>query len=545
MKETVYVFGHQNPDSDSICAAISYAHLKNQLDPQRHHMPIALKEVNKETAYILKHFGVEPPPVVEHLKLQVTDINLTPAKVVKEMDSIRKVLEAITGETGRSIPVVDQDERLIGLVSISDIMPTYLGQCSSNFLKDSKTPFVNLIQELDLKLVSGTIKEEYVSGRVYLSSDVYPDKVLEKEDLVLCDAQELAHLFETKDTILQAGYFIVGNVRDPEDLLTWQDHRHVLLSSELKVYELVKKISQTIPVSTMVKKDGLEYFVTYETLEDVQENIVTSKHHHFPVVDEWGYIQGMLSKSNLVDVNRKKAILVDHNERGQSIQGIDDLHILEIIDHHRVADVMTMAPLYFRVEPVGCTCTLVARMYEEQGVEIPRQIAGLLLSAIISDTLLFKSPTCTPLDKATAEKLAPIAGVDTRYYGMHMITEGSSLEEKSPEELLHYDMKQFMFGPYRVRVSQINTGDFDGFYKVYPGVLAYMEDFCRQDGLNLWVFMVTDVVVGGTELIVAGDSAWIAENAFRMKPKEKSIFLYDVFSRKKQVVPQLMNAAKL
>lgn len=545
MKETIYVFGHQNPDTDSICSAIAYANLKNTISPDKNFLPIALKAVNKETAYALKHFDVEAPTIVKSLKPQVLDITLSSDTYVHENDSIRKTLETIIDQVGRSAPVVDSNGRLSGVVSISDIVPTYLSLTNESFLKDMETPFENLINELSLEVVSGTIEEWFVSGNTYLSSDLNAEHNLTKSDLIICDGQELATLFETKNYMLEAGYFIVGNVKNVDDILCWEDEDHVLLASEFPVYELIKRLSQSVPITSMVKKNGLEYFVTYETLEDVKENMVTSRHNRFPVVDEWGYIQGMISKSNLLDFNRKKAILVDHNERTQSIQGIDDIHILEIIDHHRVADVQTMTPLYFRVEPVGCTCTIVTRMYEENEVEIPPKIAGLLLSAILSDTLLFKSPTCTPMDQKAAEKLAKIAKVELFQYGMKLITEGSSLQEETPDKLLHYDMKQFMFGSYKVRISQINTGDFDGFFRILKPTVEYMENACVKDAVNLWVLMVTDVVIGGTELIAVGDSKWIAQQAFGFEENELSIFLPNVFSRKKQVVPQLMNAAKL
>jgi manganese-dependent inorganic pyrophosphatase len=253
----------------------------------------------------------------------------------------------------------------------------------------------------------------------------------------------------------------------------------------------------------------------------------------------------MISRSDLIDINKKKAILVDHNERGQSIEGIEDIDILEIIDHHRVSDISTVTPLYFRVEPVGCTCSIICRIYEEQGIEIPKEIAGLMLSAIISDTLLFHSPTCTDFDREMAERLSEITGVDMQLYGMEMIRAGSSMQEESPEHILSYDRKRFMFGEYKVSISQINTGDYEGLFEVYDDIIEEMEAMADKDGLNLVVLLVTDVVVEGTELIAIGDARWIAENAFHLEEDDQSIFLPGVFSRKKQIVPKLMNAAKL
>ncbi len=302
--------------------------------------------------------------------------------------------------------------------------------------------------------------------------------------------------------------------------------------SDKSVFELVKPLAQTAPIRDVVVKKDLEYFVTYETIDDVKNNMLSSKFRRFPVVTEKGEVIGMISRSDLIDINKKKAILVDHNERGQSIEGIEDIDILEIIDHHRVSDISTVTPLYFRVEPVGCTCSIICKIYEEQGVEIPKEIAGLMLSAIISDTLLFHSPTCTEFDKEMAKRLSAIIDMDMQLYGMEMIRAGSSMQEEAPEHILTYDRKRFMFGEYKVSISQINTGDYQGLFEVYNHIIQEMEKMVEKEGLHLVVLLVTDVVLGGTELIAVGQDRWIAENAFHLEEDDQSIFLPGVFSRK-------------
>lgn len=558
MKETVYVFGHQNPDTDSICSAISYSYLKNQVNSNYNYEAVGLKNVNKETEYVLKYFEVEAPRIIKSLKPQVSDINLINYAFVKETDSIKKTLEVLTNQIGRSLPVVDKYDRLIGVVSISDIVPRILSMGDKRLLKDSGTPFKNIIEDLVLtKIVDfyDYTGPKEVKGNVYVSTDLIEDDELNEithDDIVIC------HKSEWPKYIGIAGGIIVGSVKSEESInllkekcarytekLENDEFKGSVYSSHKTVFELVKSLSQTTPISSIVIKEGLQYFATYETIDDVKENMLSSRFRRFPVVDENGEIKGMISRSDLVAINKKKAILVDHNERGQSIEGIEDIDILEIIDHHRVADVVTIAPLYFRVEPVGCTCTIVARLFEENNIAIPKQIAGLMLSAIISDTLLFHSPTCTPLDKSTAEKLALIADVELNYYGMRMITKGSNLENQSPNQILNNDRKKFMFGKYKVTISQVNTGDFDGFFKVFEETREEMIRIADQDGYNLFVLLVTDVVVGGTEIIAVGDSKWIVDNAYEMKASDVSMFLPGVFSRKKQIVPTLMIAAQL
>jgi manganese-dependent inorganic pyrophosphatase len=552
MKEKVYVFGHQNPDTDSICAAISYSYLKNRLDDSHIYEPVALKNVNKETQYVLNHFGIDEPRIVSSLKPQVLDINLPGFLLLYETDSIRKALLLISSQTGRVAPVTDKKGRLIGVVSISDLIPRMLNLGNRDVLKLSKTPIGNIVDDLRLEEISENQSNKYIKGSVHISTDLQDEKQLkklQKQDLVLCNRFEFASYLGRASVIIVSG---VETKQHKEDLIesyqkAMQDRsiETRCFVSDKSTFELVKPLAQTAPIRDVVVKGDLEYFVTYETIDDVKNNMLSSRFRRFPVVTEKGEVIGMISRSDLIDINKKKAILVDHNERGQSIEGIEDIDILEIIDHHRVSDISTVTPLYFRVEPVGCTCSIICRIYEEQGIEIPKEIAGLMLSAIISDTLLFHSPTCTDFDREMAERLSDITGVDMQLYGMEMIRAGSSMQEESPEHILSYDRKRFMFGEYKVSISQINTGDYEGLFEVYDDIIEEMEAMADKDGLNLVVLLVTDVVVEGTELIAIGDARWIAENAFHLEEDDQSIFLPGVFSRKKQIVPKLMNAAKL
>lgn len=534
----VYIFGHQNPDTDSICSALAYANLKRHIGVDEY-IPVRLGPVSKETTYALEYFGVEPPAFLKDLKPQVSDLNMPYSVFAYETDTVKTVLEKIINKIGRSIPVVDKNERLIGIVSISDIVPPFLEMHSRTLLKDAKTPYLNILNELGGRVLSGYCNEAIITGNVYVSSDLVGDHALEEEDIIIGDYYEQIPVkYNTNGCAL-----ILTNVREDEQLDL--NYEGIIIATPLSLYEVVRLISYSIPIISMVKKESLEYFVTYETIDDVKENMLTSRHRRFPVVDELGYIQGMISRSNLVNINRKKAILVDHNEKSQSIAGIDEAEITEVIDHHRVANVQTIAPLYFRTEPLGCTCTIVAKMYEENNVAISKQMAGIMLSAIISDTLLFKSPTCTAEDKRIGKVLAEIAGVRIDKYGMKLITAGSSLDEETPDKIITGDMKKFMFGKHKIMISQINTGDFAGFYKLFRDILGRMEEICESENIDLAVLLITDIVVGGTELLAVGKARWIAESAFKMGKDDASIFLPGVFSRKKQIVPALMTAAQL
>lgn len=538
--DKTYIFGHKNPDTDSICSTISYYNLKKQLG-YSNYVPARLGEINKETRFALDYFGIEEPILLNNLNPQVSDLNFPKTVVAYETDTVKKTLEKIISRTGRSIPVVDNNEKLIGIVSISDIVPPFLDMTSKTVLKEFNTPFINIQKELDAKVLFGKYPDNTITGNVYLYSDLTVDINLEPSDIIIADKDtDIIQKYKIKDCCL-----ILGNCDNQEDSKIDSSFQGVVLTTHFSVYEIVKSISYSVPIKTMVEKEALEYFVTYETIDDVKNNMLTSKHMRFPVVDELGYIKGMISRSNLIDISRKKAVLMDHNEKNQSIEGIENTEITEVIDHHRVANIQTIAPLYFRIEPLGSTCTIVAKMYEENGISINKQIAGVMLSGIISDTLLFKSPTCTEEDKRIAYKLSSIIGIDIEKYGMKLITAGSSLSEETPENIVKTDMKKFMFGKYRVMISQINTGDFAGFYAIFNNILDEMNRKCEAENIDLAVLMITDIVVGGTEILPVGRERWIAENAFKMNKDDISIFLHDVFSRKKQIVPMLMNAAKL
>ncbi|GKX30363.1 manganese-dependent inorganic pyrophosphatase [Vallitalea longa] len=538
--DKIYIFGHKNPDTDSICSTIAYYNLKKQLG-YNNYIPARLGKINKETRFALDYFKVEEPILLKGLNPQVSDLNLPKTVVASETDTVKKTLEKIISKTGRSIPVVDENERLIGIVSISDIVPPFLEMTSKSVLKDLNTPFINIMKELDANILIGKYPYENIKGNVYLSTDLTGDITLEQSDIIIADMNTDI----INENVINNSCIILCNCDNIDEIKVDSSFQGVILTTHYSVYEIVKLISYSVPIRTMVKKEALEYFVTYETIDDVKNNMLTSKHMRFPVVDELGYIKGMISRSNLIDINRKKAILMDHNEKNQSIEGIEQTEIMEVIDHHRVANVQTMSPLYFRTEPLGSTCTIVTKMYEENNIPISKQMAGIMLSAIISDTLLFKSPTCTSEDKRVAEKLSEIVGVDTNKYGMKLITAGSSLSEETPENIIKTDMKKFMFGKYKVMISQINTGDFAGFYSIFKDISSEMNRICELDNIDLAVLLITDIVVGGTETLAVGKERWIAENAFNMNKDDVSIFLPNVFSRKKQIVPMLMNAAKL
>lgn len=542
MNQTIHVFGHRNPDTDSICSAIAYADFKNKMG-FTNVFPKRLGPITKETQFILDQFEVTAPDLIRDVNPQVSDLILNHFTTVSENDSLSEAMNRILNNPGRSVPVVDDQKKLIGILSLPDIIPAFTDSFSKNVLKDNHTPFKNIIELLDAKVL-GDLRSPTVTGSVYTITEIRAGQKLNPDDILVT--------VESDDYIKRAlatgaGIIIISNARADQALPLCDemtDHSQgICLLVSLGPFEVIRRLSQGIPVRNFYQQKHLEYFMTYETIDDVKKNMLTSNHERFPVVNEDGEVVSIISRSHLVDFNRKKVILVDHNERSQSILGIEEAEIVEIIDHHRIADIQTASPLYLRIEPVGCTSTIVGKMYLEQEIPIPKKMAGLMLSAIISDTLLFNSPTCTHEDKEMAIYLAKLIDIDIDHYGKKMLIAGSNLDEMTPTEIIQTDLKIFTMGKYKIAVSQINTGDFRGIYKKLDSVLSEMNQFCDRDALSLSILMVTDIVLGGTELIIAGKEQGLARLAFDFQNSEFSKFLNGVFSRKKQIVPPLMNAA--
>lgn len=538
MTQKIYVFGHRNPDTDSICSAIAYAHLKQALGHTQV-FPARLGPINKETQFILDTFQIDLPELIKDVKPQVSDLVLTDFSMALENNSVSKTMSQIIDHPGRSLPVISDEEKLIGMVSLSDIIPAYTDAFSKSLLRDSETPLDNIIELLDAQ-VHGSIKSELVQGDVYTITEIAAGQILSNHDILVTVQQEnyMNRAFATG-----AGIIIVSNASPDIVCHIPDDYPGAVLIVAFGPFEVIRLLCQGIPIKNYYQKNHLEYFMTYETIDDVKKNMLTSEHDRFPVVNVDGKVISTISRSNLIDFSRKKVILVDHNERNQSIIGVEEAEIIEVIDHHRVAEIQTATPLYLRIEPVGCTATIVAKMYHENKIVIPKDMAGLMLSAIISDTLLFNSPTCTKDDRTVARELGKILNIDVKSYGEKMLVAGSNLKEMPPSEIISTDRKLFTMGSYKIGVSQINTGDFRGIFDKLDGVLLEMNRLCAEESLDLAILMVTDIILGGSELIIAGEAKNLAQLAFGFQPGEFSKYMNGVFSRKKQIVPPLMNAS--
>ena len=538
MDKKIYVFGHKNPDTDSICASISYAHLKRVLGYSQVEA-VRLGKVNKETQYALDYFGVKAPRLLENIKPQVSDMNFYQVPPVYVVDSVKKAWDVMTENGRQMIPVLYHDNKLAGIISVSDIAKTYIGLTDGSVLKNHKTPFINIPSVLEGKIIHGSYPHAYVLGDVYTTASISESSTLNDTDIIITGAN--SNRIEKALTSGAGCVIITDQNMDNLNLTIPENCSAAIICTPYSFFKTIKMVSQSISVKNILKKENVTFFETEDYLDEVKQVMLNTSYRHFPILDSEGEVKGLISKRHLIDIQKKKVILVDHNERGQSADGIEQAEIIEIIDHHRVANLDTGNPVYLRAEPVGCTNTIIGKMYEENNIMPPKEIAGIMLSAILSDTLIFKSPTCTPDDIRIAKRLAEIAEVDLYTYGAELLAAGTSLEGSTPAELLNIDRKAFNIGKFNVSVAQINTGDFQSIFKIKDDIMAEMQQLTDSENLDLCLLMVTDIVVGGTELIVVGKERQIAEQLFGLDPADDSIFLKDVFSRKKQIVPKLMS----
>lgn len=540
MSDNILVFGHKSPDTDSICSAISYAALKTKLGFNA--KPKRLGNISPETKFILDYFKMPLPELLETVKPQAKDLDIYDTPVVSSKEPIKKAWQIMKERTVPVLPVVDEETKLVGIISISDITDAYMELSHDYVLATHNTPFSNLVEVLDSTPVIGGYKAEAVTGRAFMDSSISPEITLSEGDLVIC-----GNNVDLQMKAVQSGagcVIITGEALVEEAVIeASKETGCVILKTDHTFFRTIKLLNQALPIASIMKTKDLVFFYDTDYVDEIKETLKESKYRHFPILDKEGRVKGTISRRQLIDFKRKQVILMDHNERSQTVNGIDEAHILEVIDHHRIADFQTAGQVYFRSEPVGCTCTIVAKMYRENNITPEPEIAGLLASAIISDTLLFKSPTCTPIDKEMCLYMAGIAGVDVEKYGMEMLIAGTSLEGKTEKDIYFTDQKAFSLGKYKASVAQINTADLKSLYNKKEALLQLMNDLADEKGYDFCMLMMTDILIQGTELLTAGPNKELLTGAFGISVDEDSIFLPGVVSRKKQIIPQLMNAA--
>ena len=536
MENVVYVTGHRNPDSDSICAAYGYAALKNKTSDLPA-VPVRLGSVNRETQFILDYFNVEAPKLLETVKLKVEDLDIDTIEPIKGSLSLKRAWNIMRDNHAKSLPVVDDNGRLKGILSISNLTSSYMEIGDNDILGKSKTSIENIVDTLDAKSLYINKECKTFDGKIAVTAMLPHSlrEIVEKGDIAIVgdrpDVQEALIDINTS-LIIITGSHVLG-----DDLLNEAKSKGVtVISTPYDSFTASRLLLQSVPVEYVMATENLISFSKDELADDIKGVMAETRYNSYPVIDN----EGTVSRYHLISNHKKKVIQVDHNERGQSVDGLEEAEVLEIIDHHRVADIQTSNPIYFRNEPIGSSSSIVAKCYFERGIEPSKEAAGLLCGAIISDTLLFKSPTCTEQDKEICLKLAEIAGIESvEDFAKEMFKAGTSLQGKTVSEIFNQDFKPFSMGETKVGVAQVNTMDIDGFMPLKDDMLSYMASEAESKGYDVVMLLLTDILTEGSQVLVAGNRHDYVEKTFNVKLTDSMAFLPGVLSRKKQVIPPL------
>lgn len=535
--KTIYVVGHKNPDTDSICSAIAYANLKRQISEDSF---VAKRAgmLNEETQYILQRFEVEEPTLLSHVHLQVKDVDVNRMQGIPSKTSIKEAWAMMKKMKGYTIPVT-RGQKLEGVITTGDIAMSYMDVYDSHILATARTPYQNIISTLEGEIVVGNPHAYFIKGKVCIAAS-NPDLMenyIEKDDLVILgnryESQLCAIEMEASCMVVCQGAPVSKTIQKLAE-----ERGIIVIRTQHDTFTVARLINQSIPVKHFMQKEGLTIFRTDDYVETIKDAMAKERTRDFAVLDKKGNYYGLISSRRLMEARKKQIILVDHNEKTQAVDGIDEAEILEIIDHHRLGGLETVGPVYFRNQPVGCTATIVYNMYKENNIAPDKQMASLLCSAIISDTLLFRSPTCTWVDRMTAEELAKIAEIDMEELAENMFQAGSNLKGKSDSEICFQDFKRFTVGDVKFGVGQINSMNAEELQEIKGRLAPYLEKAALSQRLDMVFFMLTNIIEESTELLCYGKGAkkQVIE-AFDLPADTDVVHLAGVVSRKKQLIP--------
>ena len=550
LKKTL-VLGHRNPDTDSICSAICYAGFKHQLTGENYE-PCRAGNVNPETQYVLDYFKLKAPRLVENVKTQVKDIEIRKTKGVSRGISLKNAWGLMQENNVVTLPCVTEEGLLEGVITIGDITKSYMNLYDSSIISKACTKYANILDTLEGSMVVGDSETYFNQGKVLIAA-ANPDLMenyIEKHDLVILgnryESQLCAIEMEAGCIIVCEGAGVSLTIRKLA-----QERGCAVITTPYDTYTTARLINQSMPISYFMTKENIIEFSEEDYLDDIREIMASKRHRDFPVLDSDGKYIGMISRRNLLGAKGKSIILVDHNEKSQAVEGMESADIREIIDHHRLGTVETMSPVFFRNQPLGCTATIIYQMYQENHMEIDKTTAGLLCSAIISDTLLFRSPTCTAVDKAAGLALAQIAGLDIEKYAIDMFSAGSNLKGKSDGDIFYQDFKRFTVGNSVFGIGQITSLNAVELKDLRSRMSIYTEKEREQHEIDMMFFMLTNILTESTDLICTGQGAeQLITTAFHVADEDVEnvsaqtgiVKLPGVVSRKKQLAPQIMMA---
>ena len=540
----VVVIGHRNPDTDSICSAIAYAELKNRTstlvcEPRR------AGKMNQETEFVLKKFGVTPPRMCTDVNPKIRDVDYREMPGIPGSTSLRRAWEIMRDQQIDTLSITSADNELEGIITVKDLATANMDVFDTAVLAKSRTSYKNILETLNGTMVVGNADAVCTTGHIKIGTATPEllESSVEKGDIVI-----LSNRYESQLCAIEkeASLLIICNgAKVGRTIQRIADETGVaIMTTPVDTYAAGKLISQCAPISYYMTRDDILKFTLVTPVADVLRVMAKVRHRYFPILDEDGKYCGMVSRRNVIALRKRRIILVDHNEATQAVEGFDQAEILEIIDHHRIGSLETSGPVYFRNQPVGCTATIITQMYDENGVEIPAQTAGLLLAAILSDTLVFRSPTCTPVDVAAAKRLAQIAGVDIDEFSTEMFEAGEKLDGKTPEEVFLQDFKVFMCGDIRFGVAQGSYMTRKNLQAAQALLQPYLEEARNKQNVEDLYMLLTDVPKEESVVICTGRyAAEVLSNGFESRPAaDGSWTLPGVVSRKKQFIPAMMSA---
>lgn len=536
----VYIIGHKNPDTDSICSAIAYAELKNHINGGGYCAARA-GQINQETQYVLNYFQAPAPKYVADVMTDVRDIEIRKTQGVSGDLSLKKAWNMMRALGVVTLPITE-NQQLQGLITIGDIANAYMDVYDNCILSVAKTPYKNILETLDATMLIGSESAMYEHGEVVIAAanpDVMEDYIHEGDMVIL------GNRYESQLCAIEmnaACIIVCMNAKVSKTIQKLaQEHGCSIIVTPHDTFTVARMINQSMPISHFMKRDKLTTFKVTEKTEDIKGIMGEKRYRDFPILDLDGKYIGMISRRNLLNLRKKRVILVDHNEASQTVDGINFAEILEIIDHHRIGTLETLEPVFFRNQPLGCTATIIYQMYRESRIDIPRNIAGLLMAAIISDTLMFRSPTCTAIDRAAAEDLSSLCGVEIEEFAIDMFSAGSDMSSRTAQEIFDQDRKKFQVGEYTFMVSQINSMNAIELEEVREKLVPYLNEQFHGLGVDMCFVMLTNIVKENTELLCFGEKAKeVARSAFQLQEDMEEIILKGLVSRKKQLIPSIV-----
>ncbi len=537
------VIGHKNPDTDSICAAIAYSRLKSKVTGDIY-LDCRAGHLNEETQYVLDKLGVEEPAYIKDVRTQVRDMEIKMVAGVSRDISMKAAWKIMRDEDVVTLAVT-QGKTLEGVITMGDIVESYMDLYDSKMLSMAKTSYQNVVDSLAGTMVVGEIDDCIEKGKVLIAAGNPEEieKYVEPGDVVI-----LGNRYESQLCAIEmnAGCLIVCEGSSIASTIKKQAEEHSckIISTPHDTFTAARLINQSLPISYFMKEKNLVTFRMNDYIEDIQAVMAKEHHRYFPVLDDNDRYVGMISRRNFLGARKKRVILVDHNEKSQAVNGIENAEIMEIIDHHRLGTIETMGPVFFRNQPLGSTSTIIYLMYQEYNVEIDKNTAGLLLAAIVSDTLLYRSPTCTEVDRKAGAALAEISGIDPEKFAMEMFRAGSNLGSKTADEIIHQDFKRFSVNDMTIGIGQISSMDAEELKEIEKRVAEELENQRVDNKLDMIFILFTDILSESSEVFFTGKDADVTiENAFNgKKTGENSALLPGVVSRKKQFLPAVVSA---